>query len=290
MKLSNSISWLLIAFLLTHSSSGLYAQEQSKSSGYEPLIIQEGKDVPWVPTPEKLVDKMLEMANVSADDYLIDLGSGDGRMVIAAAKLGARALGIEFNPDMVEYAKRKAEEAGVGEKTEFIKADFFEYDFSEATVITLFLLPSINLDLRPRLLELKPGIRIVSNTFSMGAWEPDYEATTLNEFEVTAGEYMAGWNKALMWIIPAKVEGSWKLRDGQLNFLQDFQMFHGTYQSGNKTVYVSKGRIEGYNISFTVNGAKYTGRLTDDHTLEGTVTTGENQEDWIATRVENQVN
>ena len=290
MKLSNSISRLLIAFLLTYSSAFLSAQEQSKSSEYKPLIIQEGKDVPWVPTPEKLVNRMLEMANVSADDYLIDLGSGDGRLVIAAAKLGARALGIEFNPDMVEYAKRKAEEAGVGEKTEFIKTDFFEYDFSEATVITMFLLPSINLDLRPRLLELKPGTRIVSNTFSMGAWEPDHEATTLNEFEVLAGDYMAGWNKALMWIIPAKIEGNWKLEDGQMTLLQDFQRFHGTYQSGDKKIYVSKGRIKGYDISFTVDGTEYSGRLTDDFTMEGTATTGESQKNWIATMVENQVN
>jgi len=289
MKLPSTVSSLLIAILLALTTTGLNAREQEESSEYKPLVIQEGKDVPWVPTPEKLVDKMLDMAEVSEDDFLVDLGSGDGRLVIAAARRGARALGIEFNPDLVEFAKKKAEEAGVSDKTEFVKADFFEYDFSDATVVTMFLLTSVNLDLRPRLLELEPGTRIVSNTFSMGSWEPDYEASTRNEFEIMAGEYMASWNKAMMWIVPAEIAGNWKLQDGQLTFQQSFQMFYGTYQSGNESIYISDGRINGYEISFTINGTEYTGRLTSDNTLEGTVSTGEGRKNWIATPVENAV-
>lgn len=291
MKLPSTVSRLLIVILLALTTTGLNAQKQAEeSSEYKPLVIQEGKDVPWVPTPEKLVDKMLDMAEVSEEDFLVDLGSGDGRLVIAAARRGARALGIEFNPDLVEFAKKKAEEAGVSDRTKFVKADFFEYDFSDATVITMFLLTSVNLDLRPRLLELDPGTRIVSNTFSMGAWEPDYEASTSNEFEIVTGEYMASWNKAMMWIVPAKIEGSWRFEEGQLAFHQSFQMFYGTYQSSNESIYISDGKIKGYEISFTINGTEYTGRLTSDNTLEGTVSTGEGRKHWIAVPVADRSN
>ena len=144
---------------------------------FEPQVGQEGKDVIWVPTPQALVEKMLDMAKVTPQDYVIDLGSGDGRSVITAAKRGARALGIEYNPDMVELSKRTAAREGVSERAHFIKADLFETDFAEAQVITMFLLSSINLKLRPKILELKPGTRIVSNTFDMGDWKPDESAT-----------------------------------------------------------------------------------------------------------------
>lgn len=281
---------MLIAFLLTCFTAGLYAQEQEGSSEFTPLIIQEakdspwqeGKDVPWVPTPDKLVNKMLEIANVSEDDFLVDLGSGDGRFVIAAAKLGARALGIEFNPDLVELSKKNAEAAGVTDRTEFVEADFFEYDFSEATVITMFLLTSINLDLRPRLLELKPGTRILSNTFSMGAWEPDFEATIENDDEVAAGEYVAGWHKALLWTVPAKIEGTWEFQGGKITIHQDFQVFYGTYQTDSATRKIVGGRINGDTITFSIDGAEYTGRLTMDKILEGTVASGAALKNWIA--------
>ena len=140
---------------------------------YQPEVGQDGKDVIWVPTPQALVDKMLDMAKVTPKDYVIDLGSGDGRTVITAAKRGSKALGIEYNPDMVELSKRNAAKEGVSDKATFVKADLFESDFSQAQVITMFLLSSINLKLRPKILDLKPGTRIVSNTFDMGDWKPD---------------------------------------------------------------------------------------------------------------------
>ena len=130
-----------------------------------------------MPTSQALVDKMLDMAKVTPQDFVIDLGSGDGRTVITAAKRGARAMGIEYNPDMVELSKRNAAAAGLSEdKAKFMKADLFETDFTQATVITMFLLPSINLKLRPKILDMKPGTRVVSNTFTMEDWEPDETA------------------------------------------------------------------------------------------------------------------
>ena len=137
---------------------------------YEPTVSQAGKDVVWVPTPQPTVDNMLALSKLTPQDYLIDLGSGDGITVISAAKKGARAHGVEFNPDMVALSERKAKEAGVSDKATFAQGDLYEADLSKATVITLFLLPNINLKLRPSLLELKPGTRIVSNTFDMGDW------------------------------------------------------------------------------------------------------------------------
>jgi SAM-dependent methyltransferase len=146
-----SLVFLLFLFI----PAVLSAQSNSKDTTYIPRVGQVGKDVIWVPTPDALVKKMLEVADVGQDDYLIDLGSGDGRTVIAAAKLGAKALGIEYNPEMVQLSRKNADEAGVSGRATFIQADFFEYDLTEATVITLFLLPDINLKLRPRLLALK---------------------------------------------------------------------------------------------------------------------------------------
>src|SRR5213593_3178414 len=153
-----------------------FSPARAAQGEYQPEVGQEGKDVVWVPTPQVLVDKMLDMAKVTPKDYVIDLGSGDGRTVITAAKRGIRALGIEYNPDMVELSKRNAAKEGVSDKATFVKADLFESDFSQATVITMFLLPEINLRLRPKILDLKPGTRIVSNTFTMDDWSPDETA------------------------------------------------------------------------------------------------------------------
>src|SRR5881296_4141847 len=164
--------WLL-ALCLCVIAAGIFAQVQAAQEEYQPQVGQEGKDVVWVPTPQALVDKMLDMAKVTPQDYVIDLGSGDGRTVITAAKRGAKALGIEYNPDMVELSKRNAAKEGVSDRATFQKADLFESDFSQATVITMFLLPDINIKLRPKILDLKPGIRIVSNSFTMGDWKAD---------------------------------------------------------------------------------------------------------------------
>ncbi|MBI2224055.1 MAG: methyltransferase domain-containing protein, partial [Betaproteobacteria bacterium] len=175
--LRQSLSALLLCVLVT----GVFAQAQPAPKPFEPSIGQDGKDVVWVPTSQELVEKMLDLAKVTASDYVIDLGSGDGRTVITAAKRGARALGIEYNPDMVELSKRSAVSEGVAGKASFAKADLFESDFSQATVITMFLLPDINLKLRPKILGLKPGTRIVSNTFTMGEWQEDGTATAGDE-------------------------------------------------------------------------------------------------------------
>jgi tRNA G37 N-methylase Trm5 len=170
------MSRIVLAFLFALSSTLGFAQAQP-SAQYEPSVGQAGKDVVWVPTPDVLVNKMLDMAKVTQNDFVMDLGSGDGRTVIAAAKRGAKAMGIEYNPDMVELSKRNAQQAGVTGRATFEKADLFQTDLSKATVITMFLLPDINLKLRPKILALKPGTRVVSNTFTMGEWEADETAT-----------------------------------------------------------------------------------------------------------------
>lgn len=278
MKSSCLVNRSLIVLLLTCIAVGLCAQEQTQSTGFVPHVGQAGKDVIWVPTTDELVNKMLEIAEVSAKDFVIDLGSGDGRTVIAAAKLGARALGIEYNPDMVELSKKNAEEAGVSGNTKFIQADLFECDLSEATAITMFLLPEINLKLRPRLLDLKPGTRIVSNTFTMGDWEPDYEVITEENWN--------SWNTALLWIVPAKVEGTWKHEGGELSIRQEFQMLYGTFKSDNKTSTINEGRLNGDVITFSYDGATYTGHVNGTKTMIGTVTTSSAKRDWFATRTE----
>ena len=245
-----------------------YAQETDNN--FTPQSGQAGKDVVWVPTPQALVDTMLAMANVTSADYVIDLGSGDGRLVITAAKRGATALGIEYNPDMVELAKRNAMEEGVSAKATFKQADIFESDFSQATVITLFLLSDLNLRLRPTLLNMKPGTRIVSNTFSMSDWESDL-TVRLNE--------MASWSTAHLWIVPAKVDGNWKLDGGQIKFTQKFQYITGTLTMGNEEMEFS-GKLNGDKINFHAGGMEYTGTVSGN-TIAGTRTGGGS---WNATR------
>jgi len=224
---------------------------------YEPSVGQEGKDVVWVPTPQVVVDKMLDMAKVTAKDFVMDLGSGDGRTVITAAKRGARALGIEYNPDMVELSRRNAEKAGVTERAKFEKADLFETDFSKAQVITMFLLPDINLKLRPKILALRPGTRVVSNTFTMGEWEPDAKADLHDTCD-------ASYCNALLWIVPAKVAGTHKLAEGELVLTQEFQNVKGTFTAGGKALPV-KGKMMGNELTFTVGGKTYHARATGGH-------------------------
>ncbi len=214
---------------------------------------QEGKDVVWVPTPQVVVDKMLDMAKVTPRDFVMDLGSGDGRTVITAAKRGAHAVGIEYNPDMVELSKRNAEKAGVASRATFMKADLFETDFSKATVITMFLLPDINLKLRPKILRLKPGTRVVSNSFEMGEWKAD-ETVTVTEGCDTS------WCTALLWIVPAQVAGAYKIAQGDLTLKQEFQMLSGTLRAEGKTLPVD-GRVRGREIAFKAGGREYRGTL-----------------------------
>jgi SAM-dependent methyltransferase len=205
------------------------------------------------------VDKMLDIAKVTPQDIVMDLGSGDGRTVISAAKRGARAYGIEYNPDMVELSIRHAKEAGVSARATFEKADLFETDLSKATVITLFLLPSINEKLRPKILDLKPGTRIVSNTFTMGDWEADEKATAAD---------CERWCEALFWVVPAKVEGTWQAPQGNLTLKQTYQMLTGTLGSTAVT-----GRLRGDEITITAGTTRYTGRVSGN-TITGLQSAG----------------
>jgi len=269
---------LLVVLCLCMIAGGVFAQTATNESQYEPKVGQEGKDVVWVPTCQELVDQMLDLAKVTPEDYVIDLGSGDGRTVITALKRGARALGIEYNPDMVALSKRNAADQGVTDKAQFVQADLFESDFSQATVITMFLLPTINLKLRPQLLNLKPGTRVVSNSFTMGEWAAD-ETASVDSLE-ECGDYTT----ALLWIIPAKVEGTWKLPQGELTLKQSFQSFSGALASGNGFLPVTNGKLRGDRVSFTVGDADYTGLLSGG-IMQGTFKSGGSTVPWNATRV-----
>lgn len=264
-----SLSALCLAWAVACGFSPAWAAQGE----YQPEVGQEGKDVVWVPTPQVLVDKMLDMAKVTSKDYVIDLGSGDGRTVITAAKRGAKALGIEYNPEMVELSKRNAAKEGVTDKATFMKADLFESDFSHATVITMFLLPSINMKLRPKILDLKPGTRIVANSFDMEDWKPD---------ETAKVDGCSNWCTAYLWIVPAKVGGTWNLSQGELTLKQTFQMISGTLKSGNNTAQITNGKLNGDQITFTAGGAQYTGHV-NGNSIEGTVKGGSNGK-WRATR------
>jgi SAM-dependent methyltransferase len=232
------------------------AQAQPATTPYTPEVGQPGKDVVWVPTPQAVVDKMLDMAKVTRNDYVIDLGSGDGRTVITAARRGARAVGIEYNPDMVELSKNNARIAGVADRVTFMKADLFQSDFSQATVITMFLLPEINRKLKPKLLALKPGTRVVSNTFTMGDWKADEEHT------VQGDACDGSWCTALLWIIPAKAAGTWQVPQGELTLKQTYQQLSGTLKTSERTVPVH-GRVRGEDVMLTSGKDKYRGRIVD---------------------------
>ena len=270
MKPSSFLRGSLVVLCLSLVASGAFAQAQPATKPFEPQVGQAGKDVVWVPTPQSLVDKMLDMAKVTPDDYVIDLGSGDGRTVITAAKRGARALGIEYNPDMVELSKLNAAKEGISGKASFTKADIFESDFSQATVITMYLLPQLNVKLRPKILDLKPGTRIVSHAFTMEEWTADQT----DSFESRT---------AYLWIVPAKVEGTWRLPQGELSLKQNFQMLAGTLKTGGNTLTIANGRLRGDQVSFSAGNAEYAGRV-NGNTIQGTVK-GSNSGSWSATRV-----
>jgi precorrin-6B methylase 2 len=266
MKPSRVLRQLFLGLFLSALSVGAGAQAQPAKQEFKPEVGQEGKDVIWVPTPQELVEKMLDMAKVTPKDYVIDLGSGDGRTVITAAKRGAKALGIEYNPDLVELSKRNAAKEGVSDKASFVKADLFESDLSQAQVITMFLLPDINLKLRPKILNLRPGTRIVSNSFTMGEWEADETANVKNG--------CASYCTAYLWIVPAKVDGSWQLPQGELALKQEYQMVSGTLKTGNGAAPI-KGKVTGDQIRFTAGGTEYQGRISGN-TIEGNSKSGGN--------------
>jgi len=275
---------LVAAFWITTAVLALPAHAQSETREFKPVVGQEGKDVIWVPTPQALVERMLEMAKTTRNDYVVDLGSGDGRTVITAAKkYGVQALGIEYNADMVELSKRSAEKEGVADRARFIQGDIFQTDFSKATVLTLYLLPNLNLKLRPTILNMKPGTRVVSHAFTMDDWQPD-------QIESVEGR------TAYLWIVPARVEGTWRWggsREYELTLQQHFQQVEGLIRVNGRTAQFRNARLQGDRISFSIieySGVgnvqhDYTGRVAGD-TMEGTVkrSDGGGEEKWTAKR------
>ncbi len=257
-----------VSFALAASA---FAQAEKK---FEPTVGQAGKDVIWVPTPDEVVDRMLTMAQVGPGDFHMDLGSGDGRIVIAAAKRGAKSLGIEYNPDMVKLAQENAQKAGVTDRASFRRADIFQTDFSQATVITLYLLPTLNMKLRPQILQMKPGTRVVSHSFTMEDWEPD-EVSTMDG------------RRAYFWIVPANVMGTWALdvngQKSDLTLEQTFQKINGWVSAGAVQGGLRDARLSGANIAFSyvdgkalrrdftgkVNGRQMEGTFRDQNGAEG---------------------
>jgi len=267
-----------LAAVLFLTATAAFAQPAATTKGaFEPQVGQHGKDVIWVPTPQALVDKMLAIGKVTSQDMLIDLGSGDGRTVITAAKRGTKALGIEYNPDMVELSRRNAHQAGVDGRAEFRRADLFETDFSMATVITMFLLPDINIRLRPKILDMKPGTRIVSNSFTMGEWKWDESVAATPE------EGCTSYCTAYLWIVPAKIAGAWKTPQGTLTLEQEFQNVSGTMHAGNSQLKLTGAKLRGDQLSFAAGGTQYSGRVNGER-IEGTARNGANSSAWVATR------
>ncbi|MCX7960521.1 MAG: class I SAM-dependent methyltransferase [Burkholderiales bacterium] len=272
-------STALLALAATLAFSGVAAAQPKP---YEPQVGQAGKDVIWVPTPDEVVDRMLRMAQVTPNDLVYDLGAGDGKIVIAAAKkFGARAVGIEYNPDMAKYAQGLVEKAGVAARARIVQGDIFASDFSQATVVTMYLLPALNLKLRPQILAMRPGTRVVSHAFSMDDWEPD-EVSSLDG------------RRAYFWVVPANVHGAWTLEAGaerlELAFEQKFQKIEGTVSLGaTLQAGLRDPRLRGAQISFAFvdnDGVRrdYTGRVAGRR-MEGTFRTDAGAEGrWIATR------
>ncbi len=264
---------LPLALTLTVIPVGLTASQQAAKpaaqADFEPEIGQPGKDVVWVPTSPELVEKMLDMAKVTPQDYVVDLGSGDGRNVIAAARRGAAGVGFEYNPDMVSLSRRRAREAGVADKATFVEGDMFEADFSKATVLALFLLTD-NLDrLKDKFLRLRPGTRIVLNTFGVTGWEADVTERL---------EDCTSWCTSMLYIVPAQVAGTWKLPQGELVLTQEFQKLSGTLTAGGTKTPITDGRMRGDQISFTASGRTYSGRVAGNR-IEGLGTPA-----WSATK------
>ena len=244
-----------------------------------PKVGQPGKDVVWVPTTQTLVTKMLDLARVTERDFVIDLGSGDGRLVIAAAQRGARALGIEYNSHLVELSRQMAEKEGVGDRVEFLNEDIYQSDLTRATVITLFLGEEINRKLQPKLLNLKPGTRIVSNTFKMDDWKTD----DFDRAETKEDEGYSRYNRAWLWIVPAKVEGTWLMSEGELMLTQKFQMLEGWLKLGEERLAISNGQLRGAQIHFTIDGSDFMGQV-NGYQIQGSMIRDGKTAPWTALR------
>jgi precorrin-6B methylase 2 len=268
----NTLAALSVSIGLTVS---LVAQQAG--ARFEPTVGQAGKDVVWVPTSPALVEKMLDLAKVTPQDFVMDLGSGDGRNIIAAAKRGARGVGVEFNPQMVELSRRLATEAGVADKATFVEGDMYEADISKASVMALFLLPSNLEKLKDKLFNLRPGSRIVMNTFTVEGWEPDVSERLESNCE--------SWCTAALYIVPAKVAGTWQFQGGEVTLEQKFQMLTGTITAGGAGTAIGGGRLRGDEISFSANGVNYVGKVAGDR-ITGTATNVASgaKQSWTANR------
>jgi hypothetical protein len=227
---------------------------------YKPQVGQAGKDVVWVPTPDEIVQRMLRMAKVTPQDTVYDLGAGDGKIAIAAGKMGATAVGIEYNPDMAKLAQCYVQAENLAGKTRIIQGDVFKEDFSKATVVTMYLLPELNLKLRPTILDMKPGTRVTSHQFTMGDWEADETAEV-------------DYRTAYLWIVPAKVQGTWTLREQgpgnaqyTVNLTQKYQKITGDVAAGSAKQPLVGATVRGEEIRFAFNDDKGVTR-----TLTGTV-------------------
>ena len=241
---------------------------------YQPYEGQPGKDVVWVPTTPVLLEKMLDLAGVTPKDFVIDLGSGDGRMVIAAAKRGALALGVEYEPDMVALARKNAEEAGVADRAKFVQGDMYEADISKATVLALFLLPANLNRLVPKFLELQAGTRIVTNTYRIDDW--------IDETQLTLPGCTT-WCSAHLYLVPAKVAGAWKLPTGELRVTQQYQTLEGTLVSPDGRETKVEGKVSGDHVRFAGGLNVYTGRVRGQQ-MFGDVS-GASGGRWTATRM-----
>ncbi len=266
-SIPDSLSRVLLAFACAGALVG-------GASHAQPVVGQPGKDVVWIPSPNDMVEKMLDMARVMPQDYVIDLGSGDGRNVIAAAKRGARALGVEYDPALVEVSRRAAAAAGVADRAKFIQGDMYEADISQATVMILFLIPDNLRRLDAKLRALKPATRIVSNTYEIGGWYADETGRTTP---------CPSWCVASLYVVPANVAGVWRMTDAELTLEQDLQLVFGDFTTGGISVRIEGGRMHGNDIRFMVNDVAYEGRVDGD-TMAG-IAKGRVTRAWSATRV-----
>ena len=246
--IQRSAAALISAAFALAASSALAQTRAECEKNYKPQVGQAGKDVVWVPTPDELVARMLRMAQVTSKDIVFDLGAGDGKIAIAAGKVGATATGIEYNSDMAKLAQCFVKAEGVGDKVRIIEGDIFKEDFSKATVITMYLLPELNLRLRPTILNMRPGTRVTSHQFTMGEWEPDEKAEM-------------DYRTAYLWIVPAKAAGTWTFKDANgatftANLAQTFQKLSGDVMLGSAKQPLLGASLRGEEIRFAFNDEK----------------------------------
>ncbi len=268
---------LVVVAVVSISALVLFASSHGRTlfaSQAEPTFGQDGKDVEWVPSPSVLVETMLTLAEVDADDQVIDLGSGDGRTVLAAAERGAMAVGVEYDAGLVQVSRRQAEERGLSGRATFVEADLFDVDLTRATVVTMFLLPDLNLKLRPSLLSLAPGTRVVSNTWDMGDWIAD---------ETVQLDPCPGFCTALLWIVPAQIEGDWTDSETTFTLRQEFQEISGTATRNGQELAILDGRLSGRLLEFHTERSRYQGEVSGN-TIRGTVIIDNQTHNWIATQ------